>query len=147
MIPGITSVSGRLNTISQSTYHLFQYFFGPRRMEAVLCQASERLSGREGAAPFGDPSQHHDRMTNDHRRRTSCRSSSSSSSSSEDDRSHRHGQEPKRSCKSDRRQRCAERRETKAERRQEKRARKAERRAGKARGDHPEPYQIFILPV
>lgn len=126
------------------------YFFGPRRMEAVLCQASERLSGREGPAPFGDASQRH--MTNDCRRRASSRSSSSSSSSSsdsEDNRSHRHGHghAPSVSYKYDKRQRRAEKREARAERRQEKRARKAERRGGKARGEHLEPYQLFIQPI
>ncbi|KAG1738388.1 uncharacterized protein EDB91DRAFT_457841 [Suillus paluster] len=131
--------------------HWNYYFFGPRRMEAVLCQASERLSGREGAAPFGDASQRH--MTNDRRRRTSsCSSSSSSSSSSdsEDCRSrhgHGHGRAPLVSYKSDKRQRRAEKREARAERRQEKRARKAERRSGKARGDHLQPYQLFIQPI
>lgn len=140
-----------------------QYFFGPRRMEAVLCQESERLSGRDGAAPFGDPNQR--RMANDLRHRTSSSSSnsdssSSSSSDSDDNRKHHHGHEHGSlvSHKCDRRQRLAERREAKAERRQgkrarkeerrqEKRARKAERRARKSRGEHSEPYQIFIQPI
>ncbi|KAG1722565.1 hypothetical protein EDB19DRAFT_1767292 [Suillus lakei] len=137
------------------------YFFGPRRMEAVLCQGSERLSGREGATPLSDPSQLH--MANNLRRRaSSCSSSSSSSSSSSDsssssssssdssdDRSHRHGRGrgPSTSHKCDKSQRRAARREAKAERRREKRARKAERRSGKARREHSEPYQLFIQAI
>ena len=138
-----------------------QYFFGPRRMEAVLCQASERLSGRDGAAPFGDPDQR--RMANGLRRRTSSSSSDSSSSlssDSDDNKEHHHGYGHGSlvSHKFDRRQRFVERREAKAERRQakrahkeerrqEKHARKAERRARKSRGEHSEPYQIFIQPI
>lgn len=124
------------------------YFFGPRRMEAVLCQGSERLSGREGPAPLGDHGQL--RMANGLRHRASSSSSSSSSSSdSEDDKSHnRHGSYgPSESRKFDKRQRRAARKEAKAERRQEKRARKAERRCGKARGENSEPYQLFILAI
>ncbi|KAG2075376.1 hypothetical protein BDR04DRAFT_1091555 [Suillus decipiens] len=120
------------------------YFFGPRRMEAVLCQGPERLSGREGVAPLGDYNQL--QMANGLRRRSSGSSSSSSSSSdSEDDRRHGHG--PSVSHKCDKRQRRAARREARAERRQDKRARKAERRSGKARREHSEPYQLFIQPI
>ncbi|KAG2145348.1 uncharacterized protein EDB93DRAFT_1151874 [Suillus bovinus] len=120
-----------------------QYFFGPRRMEAVLCQGSERLSGREGAAPLGDYSQL--RTASDLRRRASSSSSSSSSSDSEDNRSSRRsGCGSSSSHKFDKRQRRAAKKEAKAERRQEKRARKAERRNGKARKEHSEPYQLFI---
>ncbi|KAG2369081.1 hypothetical protein BDR07DRAFT_1604964 [Suillus spraguei] len=101
------------------------YFFEPRRMEAVLCQGSERLSGREGAAPLGDYSQL--QTANGLRRPASSSSSSSSSSSdSEDDRRHGHGL---------------------LHRISEKRARKAERRSGKARREHSEPYQLFIQPI
>lgn len=141
--------------------HWNHYFFGPRRMEAILCQGSERLSGREGAVPLADPSQFH--MANDLRRRaSSCSSSSSSSSSSsdsDDDKNHRrHGCGSSASYNFDKRQRRAARREAKAERRQEKharkaerrqekRARKAERRSGKARGEHSEPYQLFIQAI
>lgn len=141
--------------------HWNHYFFGPRRMEAILCQGSERLSGREGAVPLANPSQFH--MANDLRRRaSSCSSSSSSSSSSsdsDDDKNHRrHGCGSSASYNFDKRQRRAARREAKAERRQEKharkaerrqekRARKAERRSGKARGEHSEPYQLFIQAI
>lgn len=141
--------------------HWNHYFFGPRRMEAILCQGSERLSGRDGAVPLADPSQFH--MANDLRRRaSSCSSSSSSSSSSsdsDDDKNHRrHGCGSSASYNFDKRQRRAARREAKAERRQEKharkaerrqekRARKAERRSGKARGEHSEPYQLFIQAI
>lgn len=141
--------------------HWNHYFFGPRRMEAILCQGSERLSGREGAVPLADPSQFH--MANDLRRRaSSCSSSSSSSSSSsdsDDDKNHRrHGCGSSASYNFDKRQRRVARREAKAERRQEKharkaerrqekRARKAERRSGKARGEHSEPYQLFIQAI
>lgn len=141
--------------------HWNHYFFGPRKMEAILCQGSERLSGREGAVPLADPSQFH--MANDLRRRaSSCSSSSSSSSSSsdsDDDKNHRrHGCGSSASYNFDKRQRRAARREAKAERRQEKharkaerrqekRARKAERRSGKARGEHSEPYQLFIQAI
>jgi len=124
-----------------------QYFFGPRRMEAVLCQGSERLSGREGAAPLGDYNQL--RTANGLRRRASSSSSSSSSSSdSEDDRSrNKHGFGSSASHKFDKRQRRAARREARTERRQEKRARKAERRSGKARMERSEPYQLFIQAI
>lgn len=144
--------------------HWNHYFFGPRRMEAILCQGSERLSGREGAVPLANPSQFH--MANDLRRRaSSCSSSSpsssssSSSSDSDDDKNHRrHGCGSSASYNFDKRQRRAARREAKAERRQEKharkaerrqekRARKAERRSGKARGEHSEPYQLFIQAI
>ncbi|KAH7920416.1 hypothetical protein BV22DRAFT_1039900 [Leucogyrophana mollusca] len=119
--------------------HWNHYFFGPRRMEAILCQASERLSGREGSAPMSDPNQR--RMANNLRRRSSS-SSSDSSSDSEDDRrggSHSH-HAPPRDYRSDRRARRAERREN-------RRARKAERRERKARGDYQEPYQLFLQPA
>jgi hypothetical protein len=113
------------------------YFFGPRRIEVVLCQASERLSGRHGAAPIGDPNQQ--RMANGLRRRSSRDESSSSSSDSEDD--HRHGSHSHGGdYKSDRRARRAAKREA-------RRARKAERRERKARGDYEEPYQLFITPM
>ncbi|KAL4062904.1 hypothetical protein V8B97DRAFT_1640230 [Scleroderma yunnanense] len=128
--------------------HWNHYFFNPRRMEAVLCQASERLSGREGPAPVGDPNQRH--LANGLRHRS--RSSSSSSSDSEDDRhgsrSHGHGYNNyNNDLRAQRRARKAERREARAERRDERRARKAERRERKARGEHQEPYQIFIQPI
>ncbi|KIJ62891.1 hypothetical protein HYDPIDRAFT_93790 [Hydnomerulius pinastri MD-312] len=124
--------------------HWNHYFFGPRRMEAVLCQASERLSGREGPAPMGDPNQA--RMANGLRRRTSSVSSSSSSSDSEDD--HRHGSHSQRTdYRSDRRARRAGKREARAERREDRRARKAEKRARKARGDFDQPYQIYLTPI
>ncbi|KAG2348066.1 hypothetical protein BDR05DRAFT_926913 [Suillus weaverae] len=127
--------------------HWNHYFFGPRKMEVVLCQGSERLSGREGAAPLADPRQLHVANSLRHRA-SSCSSSSSSSSDSEDDRSrHKHGYGPSASHRFDKRQRCAARREAKAERRQEKRARKAERRSGKARREHSEPYQLFIQAI
>ncbi|KAH7911677.1 hypothetical protein BJ138DRAFT_889209 [Hygrophoropsis aurantiaca] len=118
--------------------HWNHYFFGPRRMEAVLCQASERLSGREGAAPLGDPNQA--RMANNLRRRQS--DSSSDSSDSEDDRrgGGYHHAPPARDYRSDRRARRAERREG-------RRARKAERRDRKAKGDFDQPYQLFIQAI
>lgn len=127
--------------------HWNYYFFGPRKMEAVLCQGSERLSGREGAAPPSEYGQL--QMANGLRRRASSSSSSSSSSSdSEDDKSHRrHGYGPSASYKFDKRERRAARREAKTERRQERRARKAERRSGKARGGNSEPYQLFIQAI
>ncbi|KAG2107224.1 uncharacterized protein F5147DRAFT_774445 [Suillus discolor] len=127
-----------------------QYFFGPRRMEAVLWQGSERLSGREGAAPLDDYSQL--RTANGLRRRASSSlsssSSSSSSSDSEDDRSrNKHGSGSSASRKFDKRQRRAARKEARTEKRQEKRARKAERRSGKARMEHSEPYHLFIQAI
>ncbi|KAG1798540.1 uncharacterized protein HD556DRAFT_1351144 [Suillus plorans] len=123
------------------------YFFGPRRMEAVLCQGSQRLSGREGAAPLGDYGQL--RTANGLRRRASSSSSSSSSSSdSEDDRSrNKHGFGSSASHKFDKRQRRAARREARTEKRQERCARKAERRSGKARMERSEPYQLFIQAI
>ncbi|KIK97009.1 hypothetical protein PAXRUDRAFT_825344 [Paxillus rubicundulus Ve08.2h10] len=124
--------------------HWNHFFFGPRRMEVVLCQASERLSGRHGAAPVGDPKQQ--RMANGLRHRTSSDESSSSDSDSEDERRHSsHSQ--KGDYKSDRRARRAAKREARADRREERRARKADRRARKARGDYEEPYQLFITPI
>ncbi|KAG1821051.1 uncharacterized protein BJ212DRAFT_1445491 [Suillus subaureus] len=117
--------------------HWNYYFFGPRKMEAVLCQGSERLSGREGAAPPSEYGQL--QMANGLRRRAS---------NSEDDKSHRrHGYGPSASYKFDKRERRAARREAKTERRQERRARKAERRSGKARGGNSEPYQLFIQAI
>lgn len=154
------AIENRMKTKNRSAAgdvidHWNHYFFGPRRMEVILCQGSERLSGREGAAPLGDPNQRH--MANDLRRRaSSCSSSSSSSSSSSDsedyrDRSHHrgHGHGSSVSHKFDKRERRAERREAKAERRQERRARKSERRSGKARSrkEHSEPYQLFIQAI
>ncbi|KIM57452.1 hypothetical protein SCLCIDRAFT_1219510 [Scleroderma citrinum Foug A] len=123
--------------------HWNHYFFNPRRMEAVLCQGTERLSGREGSAPVGDPYQR--RMANGLRRR----SSSSSSSSSSDSEDHRHGSHSQTHTdyRSQRRAMKADRRAAKHERRDERRARKAERRARKARGENQEPYQLFIQPV
>ncbi|KAF9238518.1 hypothetical protein BU15DRAFT_88360 [Melanogaster broomeanus] len=118
--------------------HWNHYFFGPRRMEVVLCQSSERLSGRLGAAPIGDPHQQH--MANGLRRRSSGDDSSSSSSSDSED-EHRHSSHShKVDYKSDRRARRAARREA-------RRARRAERRERKARGDYNEPYQLFITPI
>ncbi|KAI6039886.1 hypothetical protein EDC04DRAFT_1621197 [Pisolithus marmoratus] len=131
--------------------HWNHYFFGPRRMEVVLCQGSERLSGREGPAPLGDPRQR--RMAKKLRHRSNSSSSSSSSSSSDSSDSegghhHRSGNAYTRSdYKAQRRARKAERRAAKAERREEKRARKEERRNRKARGEYREPYQLFIQPV
>ncbi|KAH7884758.1 hypothetical protein F5I97DRAFT_1938131 [Phlebopus sp. FC_14] len=112
--------------------HWNHYFFGPRRMEAVLCQAHERLSGRAGPAPIGDPHQYH--MANGLRRRTSSCSSFSSSSSSSSE------------C-ARRAERRAARHERRAERKAERRERKAERRARGARSEHLEPYQLFIQPL
>ncbi|KAG8212979.1 hypothetical protein J3R82DRAFT_11362 [Butyriboletus roseoflavus] len=107
--------------------HWNHYFFGPRRMEVVLCQASERLSGKLGAAPIGDPRQAH--MAN------GLRNDDDDDDSSEDeDEGHtavtdssRHG-----------------RRAARRERREGRRERRAERRARKARGEDKEPYQLFI---
>ncbi|KAF9223371.1 hypothetical protein BS17DRAFT_135705 [Gyrodon lividus] len=125
--------------------HWNHYFFGPRRLEVVLCQASERLSGRHGAAPIGDSNQQ--RMANELRRRTSSDYSSSSDSSDSED-EHRHSSHSQKvDYKSDRRARRAARREARADRREDRRARKAERRARKARGEDQEPYQLFIIPI
>ncbi|EGN99217.1 hypothetical protein SERLA73DRAFT_182105 [Serpula lacrymans var. lacrymans S7.3] len=113
--------------------HWNHYFFGPRRMEAVLCQASERLSGREGSAPHGSAEQ--ERMARKLRRRTGSDDSSSSDSDSDDGRHMSRGE-----YRSDRRARRSERREA-------RRHRKAGRRAAKARGDDQEPYMLYITPV
>jgi len=96
----------------------------------VLCQASERLSGKLGAAPVGDPNQ--ERMAR--RMRRGGDDSSSDSSSSSDEHRHGHAQLTNRQA----------RRAAKRERRQERRARKAERRERKARGETALPYQLFI---
>ncbi|KAH0833336.1 hypothetical protein J3R83DRAFT_12404 [Lanmaoa asiatica] len=114
--------------------HWNHYFFGPRRMEVVLCQASERLSGKLGAAPVGDPNQ--ERMANVLRKRDDDDESSDDSSSDEDDRR----QVP---VQTDKRTRRAARRE----RREAKRTRRSERRARKSRGEDKEPYQLFITDV
>jgi len=121
--------------------HWNHYFFGPRRMEVVLCQASERLSGKLGVAPVGDPNQQ--RMANGLRQRTD--DSSSDDSSSEDEYSHGHHQNQGygQAGFSDKHARRATRRERRSERREDRRARKAERRERKARGEYKEPYQIF----
>ncbi|KAI9566816.1 hypothetical protein HD554DRAFT_2024755 [Boletus coccyginus] len=104
--------------------HWNHYFFGPRRMEVVLCQASERLSGKLGAAPVGPKM----------RRRSDSSSSSSESRSSSDGRGHeltgRHA-----------------RRAARRERREAKRARKAERRERKARGETSLPYELFVTSI
>ncbi|KAF8840190.1 hypothetical protein BDN67DRAFT_968899 [Paxillus ammoniavirescens] len=125
--------------------HWNHFFFGPRKMEAVLCQASERLSGRQGAAPVGDPKQQ--RMANGLRHRTSSDDSSSSDSSDSEDGRRHSSHSHKSDYKSDRRARRAAKREARADRREERRARKADRRARKARGDYEEPYQLFITPI
>ena len=98
----------------------------------MLCQASERLSGKLGAAPVGDP--HQERMAHGLRKRGE--DSSSDDSSSDED---RHGHAPL----TDRHARRAARRE----RRELRRARKAERRNRKAHGDTERPYQLFITAV
>ncbi|KAI6099759.1 hypothetical protein F5141DRAFT_1143415 [Pisolithus sp. B1] len=127
--------------------HWNHYFFGPRRMEVVLSQGSERLSGREGPAPLADPTQQ--RMANDLRRRNSSASlSSSSSSDSEDGRRYHGGNAHGRNdFRDQRRARKAERRAARGERREERRARKEQRRDRKARGEDQVPYQLFIQPV
>ena len=146
LIIGTTSVSVLMRHPQDCLLSISQYFFGPRRMEAVLCQGSERLSGRDGAAPLGYPSHLRSRASS----RSSSSSSSSSSSDSGDDRNRRHRHDTymsQGSSRSDKRQRHAERRMAKAQRRQEKRARKFERRAGKACGNNRERYQMFIQPI
>lgn len=128
--------------------HWNHYFFGPRRMEVVLSQGSERLSGREGPAPMADPMQR--RMANDLRHRSRSSSSSSSSSDSEDGHHHHGGNahgHGHNDFRDQRRARRAERRAARDERREERRARRDERRNRKARGEHLEPYQLLILPV
>ncbi|KAF8442297.1 hypothetical protein L210DRAFT_957269 [Boletus edulis BED1] len=123
--------------------HWNHYFFGPRRMEVVLCQASERLSGKLGAAPIGDPNLQ--RMANGLRQRTGDTSSDDSSSSDDDhDHGHHHGHNQ---GFSDKHARRATRRERRSERREDRRARKAERRERKARGEFKEPYQLFITAI
>jgi hypothetical protein len=114
--------------------HWNHYFFGPRRMEVVLCQASERLSGKLGAAPVGDPNQQ--RMANGLRRRPEGESSDDYSS---EDEGPGYGQAPV----FDRRARRAARRD----RRDAKREVRHSRRERKARGEDKEPYQLFITAV
>jgi len=125
--------------------HWNHFFFAPRKMEVVLCQASERLSGRQGAAPVGDPNQQ--RMANGLRHRTSSDDSSSSDSSDSEDGRRHSSHSHKSDYKSDRRARRTAKREARSDRREEKRAKKADRRARKARGDYEEPYQLFITPI
>ena len=107
-------------------------------MEVVLCQASERLSGKLGAAPVGDPNQ--ERMAHGLRKRSED-SSSDDESSDEDDHGHGHGHGH--APLTDRQARRAARRE----RRGARRARKAERRERKARGENKQPYQLFITAI
>ncbi|KAI6133450.1 hypothetical protein EDD17DRAFT_1553236 [Pisolithus thermaeus] len=127
--------------------HWNHYFFGPRRMEVVLSQGSERLSGREGPAPLADPMQQ--RMANDLRHRNSSASfSSSSSSDSEDGRRFRGGfGRGHNDFRDQRRALRAERRAARGERHEERRARREERRNRRARGEDQVPYQLFIQPV
>lgn len=108
-------------------------------MEVVLSQASERLSGKLGAAPVGDRNQ--ERMANGLRKRGDD-SSSDDSSEDEDDYGRGHGNNHG-SMLSDRQGRRAARRE----RRDAKRARRSERRERKARGEDKEPYQLFITAI
>jgi hypothetical protein len=106
-------------------------------MEVVLCQASERLSGKLGAAPVGDPYQ--ERMANGLRKRSEDSSSDDSSSDEDHGHGHGHGRAPL----TDRQARRAARRERRAIRREKK----AERRERKARGENKQPYQLFITAI
>lgn len=107
---------------------MLQYFFGPRRMEVVLCQGSDRLSGRFGAAPVGDANQM--RMAEGLRRDRSDGSSSDSCSSEHGSRRDKEG-----------------RRAARRERREARRARKAEKRARKGRGEDERPYELYITAI
>jgi len=99
-------------------------------MEVVLCQGSERLSGKTGPAPVADPNQQ--RMAEGLRRRPS----SSSSSSSEDE-----GRAPKsQDKKSDKQAR-------KAAQKEEKRQEKQEKKARKARGENKLPHQLVVTAI
>lgn len=101
-------------------------------MEVVLSQGADRLSGKLGPAPVGDPYQ--ERMANGLRRRSE---GSSDDSSSDDDRRHGHNNHNGH----------GDRRAARRERREARRARKAERREWKASGDNQRPYQLFITSV
>ncbi|KAG9315404.1 hypothetical protein JVU11DRAFT_4554 [Chiua virens] len=133
--------------------HWNHYFFGPRRMEVVLCQASERLSGRLGTAPITDPIQ--ERMALGLRRPGRGDDdylSDSSSSDSEDYRrghgyDHSHGHGDRFGRRAARRERRELRRERRGERREEKRARRGERRERRDRGENKAPYQLFITAI
>lgn len=97
-----------------------------------MCQASERLSGRMGAAPVGDPNQQ--RMANGLRRRPAGESSDDDSSSEDDRRG---------PALSDRQTRRAARRERRDARREMRHA----RRERKARGEDKVPYELYITAV
>lgn len=103
-------------------------------MEVVLCQASERLSGKMGAAPVGDPNQQ--RMASKLRQRGKD-DTSDDDSSDEGGRGQGFGQN----------QGPGFGRGGRRERREARRARRSERREWKARGDDKEPYQLFITAV
>jgi len=125
--------------------HWNYYFFGPRRMEVVLCQGSERLSGKMGAVPIADLNQQRMAEGLRQRRRSSSRSSSSSSSSSSScDEGHGRGSHD---WKSDKHARKAARRERRQLKREAKRERREEKRARKARGENKMPYQLVVVAI
>ncbi|EIW83752.1 hypothetical protein CONPUDRAFT_163056 [Coniophora puteana RWD-64-598 SS2] len=109
-------------------------FFAPRRIEVVLCQAHERLSGRIGAAP---------NVGFDSAARRAEEDSSSDSDSSSDRHGSHHGSQHSAPMMSGRQERRAARRERKADRR----GRKAERRERKRRGDFDQPYRLIVQPA
>nr|KAH7921846.1 hypothetical protein BV22DRAFT_1197887 [Leucogyrophana mollusca] len=120
--------------------HWNHNFFNARRVEVVLAQADERLSGREGPAPKATADLVH--RANELRRRSSSSYSSSLSSSSEVD----EGQGNKRMSIGERREKWKHDRAERKQGRKDRRAGKKEDRNTRKNGIQA-PYQLFVHPL